>query len=241
MNSDSIPRGSAFSDHSREARPVPRHGHPTRVCGGQLLRLACCTAILCSALEAQAQAGDGLPLISPAHPVWLLEQGPAEAPIPTARTYGESAYGDYRVNATLAITCHAQHPAAGLSLQIAPSALGFDSGPFEGPDATAHGPLRIVAGTRAAFTREVSGIWTDGGAFQVGSVFAVNASIPRDALAYWASDASRGQPLRLSLAPAKAGGKPLTATFSLPRDNAGLKKILQPCVAGAAVAAPAKP
>jgi hypothetical protein len=163
-------------------------------------------------------------VIRPAHPVWLLEQPDAENAMLTARTFGESAYGDYQVNATLLISCHAQSQKARLTLQIAPASLGFDSDPFEGPDATASGPLHITTGTRATVDQRVSGFWTSGGSFQVGSLFSINTDITSPELDYWLSDASRGQPLKLSLAPAKTGGKPLTATFLLPRDNERLKQ-----------------
>ncbi|MGH8388855.1 MAG: hypothetical protein ACRESJ_25805 [Pseudomonas sp.] len=169
-------------------------------------------------------------IIRPMHPVWLLEQPYAENPMLTARTFGDSAYGEYHVKATLQISCHPQTQGAGVTLQIAPHSLGFHSDPFEGPDATANGPLHITTGNRPAGEYRVSGFWTSAGAFQVGSIFAIETHLPRDELAYWASDASRGQPLKLSLVPAKAGAKPLTAEFSLPENNDGLKQVIQPCL-----------
>jgi hypothetical protein len=166
-------------------------------------------------------AAAGIEVIQPVHPVWLLEQPYAESALLTARTFGDSAYGDYRVNATLQISCS---QTARLTLQIAPASLGFDSDPFEGPDATADGPLQITTGTRPSVEHRVSGSWTAGGAFQVGDLFSISTDMPAPELKYWLSDASRGQPLKLALAPAKTGGKPLTATFSLPQDNQGLKR-----------------
>lgn len=202
------------------------------------------TAVCFPPFDAYAQAGeksvDGIQLIRSAHPVWLLEQPYADNPMLTARTYGDSAYGDFHVNATLLVSCHPQTQGAGLTLQIAPAALGFDSDPFEGPDATANGPLHITTGKRTTVDHRVSGIWTYGGAFQVGTIFAIDTRIPRDELAYWASDASRGQPLKLLLAPANAGAKPLTAIFSLPQSNDGLKQVIQPCL-GTASSSPVKP
>lgn len=193
------------------------------------------TAICFLPFEAHAQAGgtktEGTQIIRPTRPVWLLEQPYADNPLLTARTFGDSAYGDYHVNASLQISCHPQNQAAGFTLQIAPVSLGFDSNPFEGPDATADGPLRITAGARTTNYR-VSGFWTHGGVFQVGTIFAITTSISRDELAQWASDASRGHPLKLSLDPAKAGDKQLTATFSLPENNDGLKAVIQPCLGG---------
>jgi hypothetical protein len=207
----------------------------------QALVLTLFAAICFPYFDAHAQAGDesvnGIHAISQAHPVWLLEQ--PHANLLTARTYGNSTYGDYDVNASLEISCHSQSPAAYFRLQIAPAELGFNSGPYEGPDANARGTLHITTGTRTAVTHQVSGSWTDGGVFQVGTIFAISTPIPHDELVYWASDASRGQPLKLSLDP-KEGSKRLTATFSLPKNNDGLKQVIQPCL-NAVAARPVKP
>ncbi len=173
-------------------------------------------------------------IITPAHPVWLLERPYPDGPMLSARTLGDSAYGDVHTNANLEISCHPKNPAARLSLQISPQLLDFDSDPFEGKDASANGPLRITTGTRAAIEVSTNGVWTYGGVFQVGTIFALSADVPRAELAYWASDASRGQTLTLSLAPATTSGKPLTATFKLPENNSMLKKAIQPCLGTAA-------
>ncbi|MDI2591052.1 hypothetical protein POF45_06345 [Pseudomonas sp. 681] len=199
----------------------------------KIVTFTLCAAICFSHFDAHAQAGDEsadrIQIISPAHPVWLVEKPYAESPMLTASTYGDSAYSGYHSKATLEISCHPQNPEAGFRLQIAPQALGFNSGAFEGPDVSARGSMRITTGTRTAVDHKVSGSWTDGGVFQVGTIFSFEAPIPRDELAYWASDASRGQPLQLLLAP-KAGGKLLTATFSLPKNNEGLKKVVRRCL-----------
>ncbi|WP_143515842.1 hypothetical protein [Pseudomonas sp. R37(2017)] len=189
---------------------------------------------LLAAFDAQAQPGDTPAqvdrIIRPMQPVWLLEQPFANNPLLTARTFGDSAYGEYHVKATLQISCHSQTHGASVTLQIAPRSLGFHSDPFEGPDAAANGPMHITMGNRPTLELRVSGFWTSAGAFQVGSIFAIQTHIPRDELAYLASDASRNQPLKLSLVPAKAGAKPLTAEFSLPQSNDGLKQVIQPCL-----------
>lgn len=190
-------------------------------------------ALCFSHVDAHAQGvgepADGIHVISSAHPVWLVEQPYVEGILLTASTYGNSAYGDYQTKANLQISCHPENPEAGLTLHFAPESLGFNSDPFEGPGAV--GAMRITTGARTAVDHQTSGSWTDGGVFQVGTIFSLYTAIPRDELAYWASDASRGQPVQLFLAP-KEGGKPLTATFSLPKNNTGLKKVIQPCLDG---------
>lgn len=191
-------------------------------------------ALFMPPLNACAQGGGAssneAPIMSPAHPLWLLEQPYADGPMLTARTVGDSAYGDYHAKANLAISCHPKNPDAGLTLDISPQSLGVDIAPFEGKDASANGPLRITTGTRTAVEQRVNGFWYAGGALQIGTVFALSTIVPRKELAYWASDASRGQPLTLWLAPATEGRKPLTASFTLPANNAGLKKVIQPCL-----------
>lgn len=203
----------------------------------QPLAVALVTALSITQFNASARAGDastaGAEIITPAAPVWLLEQPYADSPMLTARTFGGSAYGDYHVKASLEISCSPQSPTASIALQITPAALGFDVVPFEGPDASANGSLRITTATRTAIEHSVNGVWTYGGAFQIGTIFALSAAVPHDELDYWASDASRGQTLKLSIAPAKEGDKPLTATFLLPANNNGLKRVIQPCLATA--------
>ena len=201
------------------------------------LTFALVTGLVVTQFSVNVRAGDALTagtyIITPAAPVWLLEQPYADSPMLTARTFGGSAYGDYHVKASLEISCSPQSPTASIALQITPAALGFDVAPFEGPDASTDGPLRITTATRMAIDHPVNGVWTYGGAFQIGMVFALSAAVPHDELAYWASDASRGQTLKLSVAPAKEGGKPLTATFLLPANNNGLKRVIQPCLGNA--------
>lgn len=194
-------------------------------------------ALVVTQFNLSVRAGDALTagtyIITPAAPVWLLEQPYADSPMLTARTFGDSAYGDYHVKASLEISCFPKSPTASIALQITPAALGFDVAPFEGPDASANGPLRITTATRTAVDHSVNGVWTYGGAFQIGTIFALSAAVAHDELAYWASDASRGQTLKLSIAPAKEGDKPLTATFLLPANNNGLKRVIQPCLVNA--------
>ncbi|MGA9700466.1 hypothetical protein [Pseudomonas sp.] len=190
----------------------------------------------CAAFAQQAQAAAAdTQIISPALPVWLVERPNDDGSGLTASVFGDSAYGDYHAKAGLVIGCHPQNPQAALTLLIAPKSLGFDSDEFEGKDATAEGPLRITAGKRSGVDLRVNGIWTHGGVFQIGTIFALNAitPLPRDELAYLASDAARGRTLTLSLAPAEEGGKRLTATFSIPSNNQGLKEVLQPCLGAA--------
>lgn len=198
------------------------------------LALTLLTTALIAHLDAYAQTTDtpatDEQIITPGHPVWLLEQPDAVSPALTARTFGTSQYGDYRVKALLQISCHPHAPKASLTLEIMPPLLGFDSDPFEGKDASANGPLRVTTGTRPAVDHWVNGVWNAGGAFQVNTLFALSTAVSREELAYWVSDASRGQTVEFSLTPATDDGRSLTASFSLPENNRGLEKIVQPCL-----------
>ncbi len=202
----------------------------------QTLAIAVSAYIFLPLLNAFAQPSQSAvadtQIISAVLPVWLVERPSDEGAGLTATVFGDSAYGDYHAKAGLVIGCNPQNPQAGLVLQISPEPLGFDSDPFEGKDAPADGRLRITTGKRSSVDLPVNGIWTHGGVFQIGTIFAfhMGTPLPRDELAYLASDASRGRTMTLSLAPAKEGGKRLTATFSLPSNNDGLKKVLQPCL-----------
>ncbi|WP_338480866.1 hypothetical protein [Pseudomonas trivialis] len=194
-------------------------------------------ALLTPSLSVHAQGDDeltfGASIITPGQPVWLLEKPYDDSAWLTARTFGNSTYGDYSTIASLQISCYAQNPTAGLALQINPQLLRFDIAPFEGKDASANGPLRITTEGRPAVDHLVNGVWAYGGAFQMGHIFTLNAYASQDKLADWASDALRGKTLKLSLAPAQKGGKPLTATFTLPANNDGLKKIFKICQSAA--------
>lgn len=198
------------------------------------LKAGLLVALSLACLSAYAQPvgtpAHGLEVFSPSTPVWVLERDYAEASTLTARTFGDSNYGGYKAKAGLWISCHPENPNAGLTLQISPAALGFNADPYEGKDASAQGPLRITLGAHPAGKYPVNAVWTDAGTFQVGTALALFTPVPRDEIARWASDASRGQPLTLSLAPAEKNAKPLTATFVLPHNNAALQKAIMPCL-----------
>lgn len=201
----------------------------------QPLALTLLAALFIPSFTAYAHASEDV-IITPEHPVWLLERPYADSPmLTTARTFGDSAYNDFKTKASLEISCHPQNPTAWLALQITPEPLGFDIEPFHGKDASTNGPLRITTGARTPIELAINGVWTSAGSFQIGPIFVFSTPVPRDELAYWASDASRGQTLKLLLTPAVAGDKPLTATFTLPENNDGLKKVIQPCLGNAGV------
>lgn len=165
--------------------------------------------------------------------LWLLEQPVPAAPLNRARIAGTASYGNYTSNATLAFACRADGGRVSMELVIDPKALAFDTDPYEGPDATAHGPITVSAGSGAAVHLDVSGWYGDGGAFNVGTPFVFGASsgnmdvIARHGLA--SEDA--GKPLTIDVPSAK-GGKHLLASFRWPDDDAVLKRVITPCLHG---------
>ena len=193
---------------------------------GPFLRFACC---LFAALSASALAAP-LPVASEEHPLRLLEQPQPGSPLRTARLPGLARVAPYQSPATLMLSCHPGARTLGLDLQIAAAELGFAVEAFEGPDATAHGPLRLALGAQAHRRFPVNGAYRQAGRYQVGTVFAFGLTLAAADLADWVSDTARGEVLRLAL-PAAAPGQPeLTAEFRLPADPEGLRQALAPCL-----------
>ncbi|MBX9757057.1 MAG: hypothetical protein K2X80_20035, partial [Pseudomonadaceae bacterium] len=137
-------------------------------------------------------------------------------------------------NATLMLSCHPNYPGISLGLQISAEQLGFAVAPFEGPDATANGPLHLSSGSgsgsRPSQPYLVSGAYRDAGSFQVGTIFEFLLTPEPQEMAYWASDSGRGQLVRLSLESPQAGQPGLSAEFQLPQDTAGIRHVLGPCL-----------
>ena len=108
--------------------------------------------------------------------LWLFEQPEQAAPLYRARIAGTATYQNYTAHATLAFACRTDGGRVSMELVIDPKALGFDTNPYEGPDATAHGPI-VVSDTAALSVKlKVGGWYGDGGAFNVGTPFVFGAS-----------------------------------------------------------------
>ncbi|WP_109123472.1 hypothetical protein [Dyella sp. C11] len=163
--------------------------------------------------------------------LWLFEQPVQAAPLYRARIAGTATYPPYTGNATLAFACRADGGSLSMELVIDPKALGFDTDPYEGPDAMAHGPVTVSTAGSDAVKLKVSGWFGDGGAFNVGTPFIFGASSGDiSAVAQQgATESAHGQVVTIEV-PANAGGKPMTATFRWPDDNAVLKRVITPCL-----------
>ncbi|MET1080857.1 MAG: hypothetical protein ABWY06_22825 [Pseudomonas sp.] len=170
------------------------------------------------------------PVASAEQPLWLLEQPQPGNPMQTARLPGLASVLPYQSPATLMLSCHPGARTLGLELQIAATELGFAVDAFEGPDATAHGPLRLALGAQAGHRYAVNGAFRQAGRYQVGTVFAFGMTPAAADLTAWMSDAARGETLRLSLSAAEPGQPALTGEFRLPGDPAGLRQALSPCL-----------
>lgn len=168
--------------------------------------------------------------------LWLLEQPEQAAPLYRARIAGTASYQQYSANATLAFACRNDGGHVSMELVIDPKALGFDTDPYEGPDATAHGPMVVALSAPPAVKLAVGGWYGDGGAFNVGTPFVFGMStgnidaVVRQGLA-------GGGTLSLEL-PAAKGGKTLKATFRWPDDSGVLKHVVKPCLRSSVVRGP---
>lgn len=164
--------------------------------------------------------------------LWLFEQPEPAAPLYRARIAGTATYQQYSANATLAFACRSDGGHVSMELVIDPKALGFDTDPYEGPDATAHGPMVVAQAASPPVKLVVNGWYGDGGAFNVGTPFVFGVStgnvdaVVRQGLA-------GGGTLSLEL-PAAKGGKTLKAVFRLPGDSGVLKRVATPCLSSTA-------
>jgi hypothetical protein len=160
--------------------------------------------------------------------LWLFEQPEQAAPLYRARIAGSATYQNYTANATLAFACRTDGGPVSMELVIDPKALGFDTDPYEGPDATAHGPLVVTSASVPPIKLKVSGWYGDGGAFNVGTPFVFGASTGEIGAVAKQGLAGAGN-LILTL-PAVKGGETLKATFRWPDDSAVLKRVVTPCL-----------
>lgn len=156
--------------------------------------------------------------------LWLFEQ-PEQAPLYRARIAGTASYQQYSANATLAFVCRSDGGHVSMELVIDPKALGFDTDPYEGPDASAHGPMVVSS---PSVKLALSGWYGDGGAFNVGTPFIFGVSTGNvDAVA---RQGLAGHGVLSLEIPAVKGGKALKAVFNWPDDSGVLKRVVMPCL-----------
>lgn len=160
--------------------------------------------------------------------LWLFEQPEQAAPLYRARIAGSATYQHYTANATLAFACRTDGGRVSMELVIDSKALGFDTDPYEGPDATAHGPI-VVTGSPATPVRLTVGGWYgDGGAFNVGTPFVFGVSTGD--VGAVAKQGFAGTGTLTVEVPAAKGGEMLKAAFRWPDDSAVLKRVVAPCL-----------
>lgn len=167
--------------------------------------------------------------------LWLFEQPEQAAPLYRARIAGSASYQHYTTNATLAFACRTDGGHVSMELVIDPKALGFDTDPYEGPDATAHGPMVVTGSSAPPVKLKVGGWYGDGGAFNVGTPFVFGVSTGDvDAVAKQGLAGTEAVTVEL---PAAKGGEKLKATFRWPDDSAVLKRVVTPCLSAPAARA----
>lgn len=160
---------------------------------------------------------------------WLQEQPAPQAPLYRVRMAGVASYKTYRSNATLAFSCRGDAPHVSAELTFDPKTLGFDIDPYEGPDATASGPITLTSGSDAAVRIKVGGWFGDGGPFDTGTPFLFGFQLDSAQVKRWTADSTHGQSLHIEVPSAK-GGAPLTMTFRWPDDDAVFKQAMMPCL-----------
>jgi hypothetical protein len=153
-----------------------------------------------------------IPIARPEQPLWVL--GRTNGSWVTARTFGSSAYKNFTANTALSITC--SDARAILRLEVDVKALGFDSDPYEGPDATNSGPLFLTTDKSSAVSHDVAGFWGVPEMYQVGSQFVFETSVPPVELAKWRGNETRGKPVLGQLGE-------MTFMFTWPRNAEALR------------------
>jgi hypothetical protein len=164
--------------------------------------------------------------------LWLFEQPEPAASLYRARIAGSASYRHYTAHATLAFACRTDGGSVSMELVIDPKALGFDTDPYEGPDATAHGPLVVTATSAPPVKLKIGGWYGDGGAFNVGTPFVFGVSTG-DVDAVAKQGFAGAGTLTVEL-PAAKGVEALKATFRWPEDSGVLKRVVTPCLSATA-------
>ncbi|MDR3443893.1 MULTISPECIES: hypothetical protein [unclassified Dyella] len=160
---------------------------------------------------------------------WLHEKPVPEAPLYRARMAGVASYKTYHANATMAFNCRTDSAHVSAELTFDPKVLGFDTDPYEGPDATASGPITVTSGNDAPVRIKVGGWFGDGGPFDTGTPFLFGFSLDDALVRHWTADTTRGHNLRIEVPAAKGGGS-MTVAFRWPDDDAVFKQVVLPCL-----------
>lgn len=171
-----------------------------------------------------AMAGQAVPLGNDDVNVWLIDQS---GPSPwIARLAGTVRYDRYEGHATLGFSC-VENAGGAVSMELAfqPSLLGFDTDPYEGPDATASATLTFSSGSSSPVRVQTSGFYGDGGRFDTGTPFVFAARVPGEAMRRWS--ASPGEPLLIVFPAARSR---FAAEFRWPADSARLLRVIGPCL-----------
>ncbi|WP_256585438.1 hypothetical protein [Pseudomonas sp. Irchel 3H3] len=202
--------------------------------GGFTMNFPCNKAfpfVLMFSFSACVQAADSLSSTTRFQEAgWYLEQPDPYNPIASARLKGEASHGDRTSPAILQVTCFPSPRRADISLYTSTAQLGFNPEPFHGPDAVSTGPLSLTTGKSAPLDYAVNGFYTAEQARKGDFVFSLFESTNHRELNEWTTETTRGQPINMTLPSAIEGDLPLVATFVLPQDDSGLRKVIGPCL-----------
>lgn len=172
---------------------------------------------------------------SPANQInaWQVEKYDDHGTARMAAMTGMARYNSKTGEALLQIACTVDSrmkPHASLMLAIQAQRLGFNPNDYEGPAATAHGPLRLITGERPAVIDQVTG-WIPGERLpkkEWDFMFGATANLKE--LSYWLTRPARSNRISLTLPSTLENDGPLTAVFVLPEDDRGLRGVIAPCL-----------
>lgn len=161
---------------------------------------------------------------------WTVQAPERDSKIISARIEGMAAHADETSIAILHVACYRSPLRPVISLYTHTDELRFNPNIYEGPDARSTGPLSLTTGALPSHTYRVKGYYSAEPTQQHGVLFKFTMPANRRELREWISDDMAGQLIRIKLPSAAPGDAPLTADFLLPRNNAGLREVITPCL-----------
>lgn len=156
---------------------------------------------------------------------WTIENGTYETD--AAKVKGVAAYHGRQTKAILELDCLRDAGEIAIWFHFSPKDLNFDSNPFEGPSATATGPIKLMIGANPVKSYRTDGIWSASEKDMFS--FSVSQASKKE-FADWTNPDLRGKQIRASIPSTKKGEGSLVFSFALPNDDAKLRKVIAPCL-----------
>lgn len=182
---------------------------------------------LCSMMLMLAVLGQAHATPPPPKPyIWTVDALHPDSPTWVANLNGVAVHGDKTGKAMLQVMCNGFEGGASIWLLAPTDQLHFKPDIYEGKDAASTGPLSITTGNLPTRHYAVNGYYS----VRPDALFSFGMSANRQALREWVGERSGGQFIRMTLPSEMPDGRPLTAEFVLPYDNAALREVITPCL-----------